>query len=106
MRAAAVWLIVLLLAVTIFALSNTASVTVMFWQWPIYTGSLGLAIVAAGVIGSVLTLLPALVRQYHLGSRIRDLERKMRAHAAGSAAPPPPPGPPPPDRVEDTRRLT
>ncbi len=118
MRATLVWLLLLLLAVTIFALSNTAPVTVNFWQWPIYTGSLALAIVGAGVLGALLTLLPALVRQSHLGGRIRELEREIRTQepvarpGPGLAGPsggypsgPPSSGPMPSGRVEDTRRF-
>lgn len=110
MPGAVVSLILLLLAVTVFALSNTAAVTVMFWQWPIYTGSLALVIIGAGVLGALLTLLPALLRQHHLGWRIRDLERRLRAHEAVQApgAPPPssPEGESAPGPVEDTRRFT
>jgi len=116
MRATVLWLILLLLAVTIFALSNTTPVTVMFWQWPIYTGSLALAVVGAGVVGALLTLLPSLLRQSHLGGRIRDLERQLRAHepAERPASPSSRSGDSPGQsssgqsssgRVEDTRRF-
>lgn len=110
MRGMIWWMIVLLLAVTIFALSNTTQVTVMFWQWPVYTGSIALTIVGAGVIGALLTLLPALLRQAHLGERIRELERERRAREAGHREPDrpePAPGPSSPSssRAEDTRRF-
>ncbi len=120
MRATLVWLLLLLLAVTIFALSNTAPnaapVIVKFLQWPVYTGSLALAIVGAGVLGALLTLLPALVRQSHLGGRIRELEREIRTQepaprpgptgpGGGYAPGPPSSGPAPSGRVEDTRRF-
>ncbi len=114
MRATVVWLLLLLLAVTIFALSNTAPVTVMFWQWPVYTGSLALAIVGAGMLGALLTLLPALMRQSHLGGRIRELEREIRTQEPAGRPGPGPAGSsggyasglPPSGRVEDTRRFS
>jgi uncharacterized integral membrane protein len=108
MPGAVVWLVLLLVAVTVFALSNTGAVTVMFWQWPIYTGSLALVIIGAGVLGALLTLLPALLRQHHLGWRIRDLERRLRAHEAVQAPSVPPSSPEggTPGPVEDTRRFT
>ncbi len=118
MRGMIWWLLVLLLAVTIFALSNTAQVTVMFWQWPIYTGSLALAVVGAGLIGALATLLPALLRQSHLGGRIRELERARRGQeetASSPAASGPGTGYPPSSsstgtteptgRIDDTRRF-
>jgi uncharacterized integral membrane protein len=115
MRATVVWLVLILLAATIFALSNTNPVTVAFWQWPIYTGPLALVIVGAGVLGALLTLLPSLARQSHLGWRIRDLERRLQVHETDRmptpAGSPPPPSRPsvleqPTTRVEDTRRFT
>lgn len=104
MRGTVLWLLLLLLAVTIFALSNTTPITVMFWQWPIYTGSLALAIVGAGVLGALLVFLPSLIRQGHLGSRIRELERALQPHeeAPGPTAPPDSSSSGP---VEDTRRF-
>lgn len=114
MRGSIVALIVVFLAATVFALSNTAVVTVMFWQWPVYTGSVALAIVGAGILGALLAFLPSLARHAHLRGRVRDLERRLAAHQptpAPSAAPdtPPagtPPGPhTPPSDIGQTRRL-
>jgi uncharacterized integral membrane protein len=119
MRAMVVWLIVLLLAVTIFALSNTGTVDVRFWQWTIYSGPLAMAVIGAGVLGALFMLLPALARHSHLSGRVRDLERQMKARGTiQSPASPParrdpeqagddPPGPPRPPfgRIDDTRRL-
>ncbi len=112
MRGMVIWLILLLLAVTIFALSNTTPVTVMFWQWPIYTGSLALAVVGAGVLGALLVFLPSLVRHERLHGRIRELERRLEPHepVQRPAGPPGSGGVYPstqssPGQVEDTRRL-
>lgn len=112
MRGAAVVIVVVFLAATVFALSNTASVTVMFWQWPIYTGSLALAIVGAGVLGALLALLPSMARHAHLRGRLRDLERRLAAHPSGAApaAPDIPPagtapGTQAPSDIGQTRRL-
>jgi pheromone shutdown protein TraB len=35
-------LLVIFVAVAVFVWSNGGTVTVMFWQWPLVTGSLGL----------------------------------------------------------------
>jgi uncharacterized integral membrane protein len=102
LRGSLVALVVVFLATTVFALSNTAVVTVMFWQWPVYTGSLALAIVGAGVLGALLAFLPSLARHAHLRGRVHDLERRLAAHQ-------PPPAPVAPDTpastIEQTRRL-
>ena len=110
MRGGIVLLVVIFLAATVFAISNTEPVQVMFWQWPIYTGSLALAIVGAGVLGALLTFAPSMVRHAHLRGRLRDLERRLAAHnAAGPTAPDRPPGTPadPPAQADigQTRRL-
>ena len=112
MRTTAVGLVLVFLAATVFALSNTTVVTVMFWQWPVFTGSLALAIVGAGVLGALLAFLPSLARHAHLRGRLRDLERRLAAHqaAAAPAAPDTPPAGPapashPPSDIGQTRRL-
>jgi uncharacterized integral membrane protein len=79
MRGAPIWMLVILIAVTIFALSNNATVTVKFAQWQLYNGSLALAIVGAGVVGALVTFLSWLPHRSRLGSRIRDLEQRVRA---------------------------
>ena len=110
MRFPAVGLVLVFLAVTVFAVSNSAVVTVMFWQWPIYTGSLALAIVGAGVLGALLVYLPSMLPHARLRGRIRDLERRLAAHqpaqtpdAPAAAAPPESQGPP--SDIGQTRRL-
>ena len=112
MRGGLVLLIVVFLAATIFAVSNTENVQVMFWQWPIYTGSLALAIVGAGVLGALLTFVPSLARHAHLRGRLRDLERRLAAHEAAAAPAAPnvqPPGtsaaPQPQGDIGQTRRI-
>jgi len=113
-RGSFVVLVVVFLAATVFSLSNTSTVTVMFWQWPIYTGSLALAIVGAAVLGALLAFLPSLARHAHLRGRVHDLERRLAAHQpapAPSAAPDTPPagtspgGHTPPSDIGQTRRL-
>ncbi|HLW48894.1 MAG TPA: LapA family protein [bacterium] len=103
MRGAILAALLVLLAATVFAISNTDTVRVMFWQWPVYTGPLAVAIVGAGVIGALLAYLPSLVRHAHLHRRVRDLERRLAAHEA--AAPAPPVAPDTPPGVEETRPL-
>ena len=106
MRGAIVALVLVFLAATVFALSNTAVVTVWFWQWQIYTGSLALAIVGAGVLGALLTFLPSLARHARLRGRLRDLERRLAAHQpAAPADGVPPASSTPPSDIGQTRRL-
>jgi len=92
MRGVILWFVILLIAVALFAISNTVPVTVMFMQWTLYTGPLALVIVGAGVLGALLTFVPSLRRHGHLSSRIRDLERRiadqdMRADERTAAVP-------------------
>ena len=49
------WLLLWLVVVTVFALSNLTIETIRFWQWPVYTGPLGMIVVGAGVLGALLT---------------------------------------------------
>ena len=105
-----VWLVVVFVAATIFALSNSAAVPVMFWRWTIYTGPLSLALVASGLIGALLTFGASLMLQAGLRERLRELDEKVRdqgeklgrlpSWAQPRATPKPPPAPP-----EDTSRL-
>jgi uncharacterized integral membrane protein len=87
-RSAAILLVVAFLAATVFALSNTTAVTVMFWQWPIYSGSLALALVGAGILGALLTYLPSVAGHGRLRGRIRELERRVAAHERPAGAAP------------------
>jgi uncharacterized integral membrane protein len=77
------FLILILLAVTIFVLSNippnTPEVKVMFWQWELYRGSLASVVVGAGVLGALLTYISSLVRIVRLGRRVRELENQIPA---------------------------
>jgi uncharacterized integral membrane protein len=81
-RGAILAAVFVLLLATVFAISNTETVRVMFWQWPIYTGPVALAVVGAGVIGALLAYLPSLARHARLRRRVRDLERRLAAHHA------------------------
>ena len=103
------WL-VLLLVVTAFALSNRMPVTVSFWQWPLYNGPLAIVIVAAAVIGALLTYISSVTHHLRQAQHIRSLQDSARAHEARQAVPTqtsPAQAPPPPSRpVEDTRRLS
>ncbi len=92
MRAMFLWLLVLLVAVTIFALSNNTPVTVKFAQWQLYDGSLALAIIGAGVLGALATFLSSVPQRTRLGGRIRDLEQRLRAHEGSGRTQPPGPG--------------
>lgn len=73
-----VWLVVVFVAATVFALSNSAAVPIMFWRWTIYTGPLSLALVASGLIGALLTFAASLMLQAGLRERLRELDEKVR----------------------------
>jgi uncharacterized integral membrane protein len=82
--------IIVALLATVFALSNNQTATLMFLQWPIYTGPVALPIIAAGVLGALLmylTCVPSIVRQGRLRKRVHELE--------GQLAPSPPMDRPP-----------
>ncbi|HLW59008.1 MAG TPA: LapA family protein [bacterium] len=102
------FLVILLVVVTVFALSNLSTVTVNFWQVTVYSGPLALVIVGAGVIGALLTYLGSLGHHFRLARQIRTLEGRVRAHepldphpSASSLVTAPPPSNP----LEETRRL-
>jgi uncharacterized integral membrane protein len=104
-RGAILTVVFVLLLATVFAISNTETVRVMFWQWPIYTGPIALAVVGAGVLGALLAYLPSLTRHARLNRRVRDLERRLAAHHTAE------PGGPaaaagPSDGIDETRPLT
>jgi len=89
---------VIVAVVAIFAWSNGGTVTVMFWQWPLVTGSLGLVVIGAGVLGALLAFLGSLPRHARLGARSRELEQRVNVLGGYGADPGSP-------RPEDTRRL-
>lgn len=103
------WLVVLLVAVTVFALSNTGTVTVRFWQWSLYTGPLALALIGSGVLGAVLAFAASAIRHARLGGQIRRLEHRVRTLEGGEPARPrtdgSPASAPPAGPVDDSRRL-
>lgn len=102
------WLLLLLVAVTVFALSNQTPVTVNFWQWPIYTGPLAMVVVGAGVLGVLLTYTSSLAHHVRQTRQIRSLQESVRAHEAREGPPArpvgPTPSPVPPGSAEETRR--
>jgi uncharacterized integral membrane protein len=100
-----VWLVVVFLAATIFAISNSGTVTVLFWHWPIYTGPLSIALVGSGLLGALLTFIASLMLQAGLRERIQELDQKVREQgeklthlptwAQPRSSPPPPKDTPP-----------
>jgi uncharacterized integral membrane protein len=109
MRGTLFWLLVWLVAVTVFAWSNQTIVTVRFWQWPLAEGPLGMIVVAAGVLGVLLTYASSFAHHFRQARYIRTLEASVRAQAT-SPAPASPAGGPAPrpvssDPAEETRKL-
>ncbi len=81
------WLLLWLVVITVFALSNLTTETVKFWQWPVYTGPLGMIIVGAGVLGALLTYVGSLAHHAHQARQIRALHESVRTHEARQAPP-------------------
>lgn len=103
------WLVVVLVAVTVFALSNTDTVTVRFWQWPLYTGPLALALIGSGVLGALAVFVASVARHARLGGQLRHLETRLRALEAGPPqghSAPGPGSPPSPRPGDETRGLS
>lgn len=84
--------VILLLGITVFVMENRSPVTIEFLAWR-YDTQLGLALVAAAVIGAIVIYLSGLLRQRDLRSqarvaeaRLRDLERQQRQAERQAAA--------------------
>jgi uncharacterized integral membrane protein len=88
------WLLLWLVAVTVFAWSNQATiVTVRFWQWPVAEGPLGMVVIGAGVLGALLTYVSSLAHHVRQAQHIRSLEESIRAHETRPVPPLPAGGP-------------
>ncbi len=87
--------LVLLAAVTIFALNNPGEVTVKFLYWQRST-SLALAMIAAAVAGALVVYVASLAAQRGLKARLRGTESRL---AELERQRPAPPSPSPPSRV-------
>jgi uncharacterized integral membrane protein len=90
MGGALLWLVLVFIAATVFALSNSAPVTVKFWQWPVFTGPLAIVVVGAGVCGALLTYLGSLLHHTRQAQQIRTLRESVKAHEARQAQAGPP----------------
>lgn len=67
----------LLIAVTAFVVQNQDAVSVRFFGW-IYQTQLGLAMIAAAVVGGVIIYVSALLRHRELRGQIRGAEARLR----------------------------
>ena len=68
----------------------SATVTVKFWQWPVFTGPLAIVVVGAGVCGALLTYLGSLLHHTRQAQQIRTLRESVKAHEARQAQAGPP----------------
>ncbi len=80
--------VILLLVVTVFVLENRTRVSLQFLGWR-YDTQLGLAILAAAIIGAFVIYLSGLAKQRELRAqarvaemRLRELERQQKQAAA------------------------
>jgi len=88
-----VFALVLLVGVTIFALSNPTIVALRFLTWQTQV-SLSLAVMGGAVLGGLLVFASGLIGQQRLRARVRDLQTRLReaeARTTGSGGSPTPP---------------
>ncbi len=90
MRVLLLLALVLLAAVTIFALNNTDPVTIRFLLWKQPT-SLALAMIAAAIAGALIVYIASLTAQQGLKNRLRAAESRLADMERQRAASPPPP---------------
>ena len=77
--------LVLLVAVTVFALSNPGVVLLRFLVWELQV-SLALAVIGGAVLGGLLVFISSVAGQAHLRARLRDLQARLRDAEARPAA--------------------
>ncbi len=69
--------VVLLLAVTVLVVQNQGAVTVSFFFWQLQT-QLGLALIAAAVVGALIMYISAVIKHRELRGQIRGVEARLR----------------------------
>ncbi len=69
--------LILLLAVTVFAVQNQTPVEIRFLGWH-YETQLGLAMIAAAVVGALIIYISALLKHRELRGQIRGVEARLR----------------------------
>lgn len=69
--------VILLLVITVFVLENRSPVTIEFLAWR-YDTQVGLALVAAAVVGAVVIYFSGLLKQRDLRAQARAAETKVR----------------------------
>lgn len=69
--------VILLLVITVFVLENRSPVTIEFLAWQ-YNTQVGLALVAAAVVGAVVIYFSGLLKQRDLRAQARTAEAKLR----------------------------
>lgn len=69
--------LLLLVAVTLFALANPQPVTLRFLLWQVET-TLALATIGAAVLGGLLVFLSSVLGQRHLRARLREVQARVR----------------------------
>jgi uncharacterized integral membrane protein len=82
-------------AVTTFALQNTAPTSVRFLAWTVDAVPLAGVVLLAVVAGLVLAGTPLLITRMRYRSRLRALEARLTASQSREATPPRPPAGPP-----------
>ena len=69
--------VILLIAITVFVLENRTLVPVEFLAWR-YDTQLGLALVAAALVGAIIMYFSGLLKQRELRGQARAAEAKLR----------------------------
>lgn len=71
-------IVVIAIAITIFALQNAEHVTIRFLAWQIERAPLAAVILLPGAVGAILVSLIGFVQRWKLRSKIRRLEQHVR----------------------------
>jgi uncharacterized integral membrane protein len=77
MSAFALFALVLLVLVTVFALSNPVTVSLYFLSWQFET-TLALAVIGAAVVGGALVFVSSVLGQQQLRARLRESQARLR----------------------------
>jgi uncharacterized integral membrane protein len=93
MSAFSLFALVLLAAVTLFALGNPTVVTLRFLLWQT-DASVAVAVIGGAVFGGLLVFISSLIGQQQLRTRLRDLQARVREMEARSPGPGGPSTPP------------
>lgn len=71
-------IVLMALAITVFALQNAEQVTIRFLAWQIERAPLAAVILISGAVGAIFASLVGFVQRWKLRSKLRQLETRVR----------------------------